>query len=387
MVVGTDNKAHKKPVAVGLSTRTGAEVTRGLKPGARVSVRGQNDQPEGAAVTVESNEPRARRPPQSRAILLVTAMLALAGTIASSGFRADLSAARVSSRRRRRAFRQHASPVDDVDSRASARAGHHGSAGNTPGSLADVSRRYGISAQFEPGTDTVVALQMVQNRSPRFALDCQLTRSWSSIGRRPPFFPSTTSISPARCRMPISTITGSTWLVRRCRGSGRGPCRRVSQRHTRNRSHRRSTRMLAAQLIVDDVAQAFRGANLLQPVGHYPQNGLQRLVLASGLWQSLDDIAATPVIVKPTATIRVRDIGVVVRARQIARRSSLDRAATQRQSASRSRSAQISCRSVKGSRTRSNSSSQRSRAAFTWSRHTTSPSSCRAPSPTSATRS
>jgi RND family efflux transporter MFP subunit len=54
MVVGEDNKAHKYPVAVGLSTRTLAEVTSGLKPGARVIVRGQNGLPEGAAVTVES---------------------------------------------------------------------------------------------------------------------------------------------------------------------------------------------------------------------------------------------------------------------------------------------------------------------------------------------
>lgn len=54
MVVGEDNKAHKYPVAVGLSTRTLAEVTSGLKPGARVIVRGQDGLPEGAAVTVES---------------------------------------------------------------------------------------------------------------------------------------------------------------------------------------------------------------------------------------------------------------------------------------------------------------------------------------------
>ena len=54
MVAGDDNKAHKYPVAVGLSTRTLAEVTSGLKPGARVIVRGQDGLPEGADVTVES---------------------------------------------------------------------------------------------------------------------------------------------------------------------------------------------------------------------------------------------------------------------------------------------------------------------------------------------
>jgi RND family efflux transporter MFP subunit len=54
MVAGEDDKAHKYPVAVGLSTRTLAEITTGLKAGARVIVRGQDGLPEGAAVAVES---------------------------------------------------------------------------------------------------------------------------------------------------------------------------------------------------------------------------------------------------------------------------------------------------------------------------------------------
>ena len=54
MVAGDDNKAHKYPVTVGLSTRTLAEVTSGIKAGDRVIVRGQDGMPEGAAVLVES---------------------------------------------------------------------------------------------------------------------------------------------------------------------------------------------------------------------------------------------------------------------------------------------------------------------------------------------
>jgi RND family efflux transporter MFP subunit len=54
MVAGDDNKAHRHPVAVGLSTRTLAEVTSGIKAGDRVIVRGQEGLPEGAAVVVES---------------------------------------------------------------------------------------------------------------------------------------------------------------------------------------------------------------------------------------------------------------------------------------------------------------------------------------------
>ena len=54
MVAGEDNKAHKYPVAAGLSTRTMTEITSGIKAGDRVIVRGQNELPEGAAISVEA---------------------------------------------------------------------------------------------------------------------------------------------------------------------------------------------------------------------------------------------------------------------------------------------------------------------------------------------
>ncbi len=70
-------------------------------------------------------------------------------------------------------------------------------------------------------------------------------------------------------------------------------------------------RLLAAHLTVDDVSQALTGVNLLQPVGHYPEQGLQRLVLASGLWHSVADIAQTPVTIKSGETVRVGDVATV----------------------------------------------------------------------------
>ena len=51
-------------------------------------------------------------------------------------------------------------------------------------------------------------------------------------------------------------------------------------------------------MTVDDVATALKDANQLTPVGHYPENGIQHLVLASGLWDSVGQIGETPVIVK-----------------------------------------------------------------------------------------
>src|SRR4030095_12602494 len=47
------------------------------------------------------------------------------------------------------------------------------------------------------------------------------------------------------------------------------------------------------------------------PVARYPEAGLQHLVLASGLWGSIEDIARTPVTAKGPATIRVADLGEV----------------------------------------------------------------------------
>src|SRR4029077_584033 len=64
-------------------------------------------------------------------------------------------------------------------------------------------------------------------------------------------------------------------------------------------------KMLASKLTVDDVAASLKSANMLQPVGHFPDNGLQHLVLASNLWASADEIGATPVVVKGGAAIRV----------------------------------------------------------------------------------
>jgi len=53
MVAGDDNKAHRYPVALGLMTRNGAEVRTGIKAGDRVIVRGQDELPEGAAITIQ----------------------------------------------------------------------------------------------------------------------------------------------------------------------------------------------------------------------------------------------------------------------------------------------------------------------------------------------
>ncbi len=54
MTVGADSKAHRNEVEVGTVTAESAEIRKGIKPGDKVIIRGQNGLPDGAAVTVGS---------------------------------------------------------------------------------------------------------------------------------------------------------------------------------------------------------------------------------------------------------------------------------------------------------------------------------------------
>ncbi len=53
MVAGPDNKAHKYPIAIGLTSGSDVEITSGLSAGDRVIVRGQDGLPEGATISIE----------------------------------------------------------------------------------------------------------------------------------------------------------------------------------------------------------------------------------------------------------------------------------------------------------------------------------------------
>ncbi len=169
-----------------------------------------------------------------------------------------------------------------------------------------------ISAQFEPRTDTVVALQMVQNRIAEIRAGLPADLELVVDRQTPAVFP----IYSLNLTGPLSAAElydYAFYVIRPAlsRVAGVGHVGVLASDTREIEVVVDPARMLAAHLTVDDVAQALKGANLLEPVGHYPENGLQRLVLASGLWQSLDDIAATPVVVKPGSTLRVSDIGTV----------------------------------------------------------------------------
>lgn len=174
-----------------------------------------------------------------------------------------------------------------------------------------------ISAQFDPATDMVVALQQVQNR----------------IGEIRGSLPADTDIvvdrlTPATFPIYAFNLSGGLssaelrdnafYVMRpalaRVPGVGRVEVLASDEREIEVIVD--PGRLLAARLTVDDVAEALKSANQLNPVGRYAENGIQHLILASGLWNDINDIGDTPI---PKVTeknssvaVRVRDVATVV---------------------------------------------------------------------------
>jgi len=169
-----------------------------------------------------------------------------------------------------------------------------------------------ISAQFEPSSDMVVALQQVQGK----------------VDDARPSLPAGTDLiverlTPAAFPMYILNLTGPlssadlhdyafyVMRPRLARVAGAGQVE-VSASDTREiQVVTDPAKLLAAGLTVHDVAEKLKAANELAPVGRYSSGGVQQLVLASGLWSSIDQIADTPISVRPEGVLRVKDVGQV----------------------------------------------------------------------------
>jgi CzcA family heavy metal efflux pump len=169
-----------------------------------------------------------------------------------------------------------------------------------------------ISAQFEPQSDMVVALQQVQGK----------------IDDAKPSLPDGTDLvierlTPAAFPMYIVDITGPVpsadlfdygFYVMRPRLSRVAGAGRVEVTASDTREIEvvvDPARLMATGLTAHDVAERLRTANHLAPVGRQSVGGVQQLALASGLWPTVDQIGDTPVLVRPDAVVRVRDIGEV----------------------------------------------------------------------------
>jgi CzcA family heavy metal efflux pump len=169
-----------------------------------------------------------------------------------------------------------------------------------------------ISAQFDPATDMVVALQQVQNRVSEIKgdlpVDTELTVERLTPAVFPVFILSMTGPVPTPDLNDYASYVVKP-QVARVPGAGHIDVLATDTREIEVVLD--PQKLTASGLTVSDVAAQLKAQNTLLPVGRFSQSGQQNLALATGLWKGADDIARAPVLVKQGATIRVADVGTV----------------------------------------------------------------------------
>ena len=169
-----------------------------------------------------------------------------------------------------------------------------------------------ISAQFDPSTDMIVALQTVQNRVAEITADLPPDTEMQIERMTPEIFP--VFILSLTGTMPVPQLYDyANFVIKpevaRVPGAGIIDVQASDTREIEVVLD--PAKLAAADLTVADVAGALKSQNTIQPVGRFPESGLQHLTLASGLWSSLDQIAQAPVKAASGAALRVSDIGTV----------------------------------------------------------------------------
>jgi CzcA family heavy metal efflux pump len=169
-----------------------------------------------------------------------------------------------------------------------------------------------ISAQFAPKTDMVVALQQAQNHIAEIREQLPAETDLFVERLTPAAFPMY-SLNLTGPLPPAELFDYGFRVVRpalaRVAGVGRVEVQSSDTREIEVVVD--PSKLMASKLTVDDVSAALKGTNQLQPIGRYPENGQLHLLLASGLFESTNEIAATPIVVKNGAVLRVSDIASV----------------------------------------------------------------------------
>ena len=169
-----------------------------------------------------------------------------------------------------------------------------------------------ISAQFDPSTDMVTALQMVQNRVAEITGDLPMGTQLQIERMTPAIFPvfimSLTGSLPTPDLYDYANFVVKPEIAR-VPGAGTIEVQASDTREIEVILD--PARLMAAQLTVVDVSDALLAQNTILPVGRFAESGLQHLTLASGLWKNADEIANAPVKVRNGATLRVSDLGIV----------------------------------------------------------------------------
>lgn len=170
-----------------------------------------------------------------------------------------------------------------------------------------------ISAQFDPSTDMITALQTVQNRISEIRGDLPADADITVDRLTPAVFP--VFILSMTGSLPTAELNDYATYVARpqlARVPGSGHIEVLSSDSREIEVILDPAKLGAESLTVKDVADSLRAQNQLQPVGRFAESGMQHLALASGLWTSPSDIAAAPVLSKNGATVRVDSLGTVV---------------------------------------------------------------------------
>lgn len=170
-----------------------------------------------------------------------------------------------------------------------------------------------ISAQFDPATDILQALQQVQNRVAELRSELPAEAELTIERLTPATFPILSYNLTGG--LPEARLHDYAFYVMRPalgRVPGVGRVEVASSDTVEIEVVVDPARLLASQLTVAEVADALKASNQITPVARYPKNGLQTLVLASGLWRSQADIANTPILVKGGAAVRLADVADVL---------------------------------------------------------------------------
>lgn len=169
-----------------------------------------------------------------------------------------------------------------------------------------------ISAQFEPSTDMVVALQQLQDRVAETRGELPADTVLQVERLTPAVFP--VFILALTGSLPTTELNDYALYVMRpalARVPGAGAIEVLASDTREIEVVLDPLKLNAAGLTVTDVSGKLKTQNQLLPVGRFAESGQQHLALASGLWTSVDQIAQAPIIVKEGATIRVSDLGRV----------------------------------------------------------------------------
>src|SRR6266576_5068294 len=149
-----------------------------------------------------------------------------------------------------------------------------------------------ISAQFDPTTDMVTALQMVQNRVAEITGDLPMGTQLQIERMTPAIFPvfimSLTGSLPTADLYDYANFVVKPELAR-VPGAGTIEVQASDTREIEVVLD--PARLVAAQLTVVDVSDALLKQNTILPVGRFAESGQQHLTLASGLWKNAGEIA------------------------------------------------------------------------------------------------